>query len=135
MFNRIGEGFYIKNTYIVFIFRNNSVSPINQLLACLRFFATGNHQSGIADVSGTHVSTICRIVKRVSSAIVTIIPQFIKMPTAQEIIHTQLNFYNIARFPKVIGIVDGTHIRIQSPGKQTVITIFIYFIYLISLLL
>lgn len=26
-------------------------------------------------------------------------------------------FYSISRFPRVISVVDGTHIKIQSPGK------------------
>lgn len=41
------------------------------------------------------------------------------MPRDQtEIIQTILDFHTIARFPKVIGAIDGTHIRILSPGGE-----------------
>ncbi|KAJ8968612.1 hypothetical protein NQ317_011404 [Molorchus minor] len=38
------------------------------------------------------------------------------MPTKYELTKTQTDFYHIASFPRVIGYVDGTHVRIQSPG-------------------
>lgn len=39
------------------------------------------------------------------------------MPTTNEAMHnTSAGFYNIARFPKCIGAVDCTHIKILSPG-------------------
>nr|CAI5836508.1 unnamed protein product [Callosobruchus analis] len=28
-------------------------------------------------------------------------------------------FYQIARFPRCIGVIDGTHVKIQSPGGET----------------
>ncbi|CAH1960206.1 unnamed protein product [Acanthoscelides obtectus] len=37
---------------------------------------------------------------------------------ADEIIRVQNGFYRICRFPRVIGCVDGTRIKIQSPGAQ-----------------
>lgn len=62
-------------------------------------------------------ATATRIVRRVSLAIARLHPQFIKMPTGAEILKSQTDFFEIASFPRVIGIVDGTHIRIQSPGR------------------
>lgn len=38
--------------------------------------------------------------------------------TPEEINITQNNFYAVAAFPRVIGTIDCTHIRIQSPGKK-----------------
>ncbi|CAH1954211.1 unnamed protein product [Acanthoscelides obtectus] len=37
---------------------------------------------------------------------------------ADEIIRVQNGFYRICRFPRVIGCIDGTHIKMQSPGAQ-----------------
>lgn len=52
-----------------------------------------------------------------SSAIASLAPNYIFFPgTEQEVRHTQIGFYNIARFPKVIGAMDCTHVRISSPG-------------------
>lgn len=99
-------------------FSNNCVSPINQLLTALRFYATGNHLLSIADFEGMHVSTCSRIVHRVSRAIAGQFNNYVKFPTTMdEIRQSQLNFFNIASFPRVVGAIDGTHIKIQSPGK------------------
>lgn len=100
------------------VFRNNSVSPINQLLTALLFYATGGHQISVGDFMHMHQSTVSRIVKKVSEAIASLRNRFIKMPAnPQERITCQNNFYQTARFPRIIGCVDGTHIKIQSPGE------------------
>lgn len=91
---------------------------MNQLLIFLRLCATGSHLACIADFGGVHVSTTSRIVKRVCRALASKSQRYIKMPQTEEEIQThQLQFYEIARFPRVIGAVDGSHIRIQSPGR------------------
>lgn len=100
-----------------FSFRNNSVSPSNQLLCALRFYASAGHLSSIADCFQMDPSTVSRIISKVSRAIATLFPQYIQMPEVHNILHMQEKFYNISRFPRVIGVVDGTHIKIQSPGK------------------
>ncbi|CAH1965362.1 unnamed protein product [Acanthoscelides obtectus] len=45
--------------------------------------------------------------------------QYIRMPNeADEIIRVQNGFYRICRFPRVVGYIDGTQIKMQSPGAQ-----------------
>lgn len=105
-----------KKYKVPFFCRNNSVSPINQLLTALRFYACGNHQVGIGDFIGMHQTTVSRIIKKVSYAIASLAPIYITMPNQFEILRTQSDFFSMARFPMVIGCVDGTHIKIQSPG-------------------
>ncbi|KAJ8974994.1 hypothetical protein NQ317_013493 [Molorchus minor] len=97
---------------------NNSVAPIDQLLCTLRFYASAGHLATVADFIGMDVSTASRIVARVTLAIARLYPQFINMPTQYELTKTQTDFYHIASFPRVIGCVDGTHVRIQSPGVR-----------------
>lgn len=88
-------------------------------MTALLFYATGGHQINIGDFMCMDQSTVSRIVKKVSEAIAGLRNRFIKMPaTEQERITCKNNFYQIARFPRVIGCVDGTHIKIQSPGVQ-----------------
>lgn len=36
--------------------------------------------------------------------------------TDEEIMQSKQKIFNIARFPRVIGAIDCSHIRIQSPG-------------------
>lgn len=96
---------------------NNSVSPINQLLVTLRLFSTGGHLQSVADFAGMHLSTVSRIVKRVSEAIAQLYVAFIKFPdNAEEVNKIQQDFYDVASFPRVLGAIDCTHVRIQSPG-------------------
>lgn len=101
-------------------YRNNPVSPINQLLTTLRWYASNSHQISVGDFMGFNQSTVSRIVSKVTNAIAGLRPLYISMPTNNEILHTQEKFYRIARFPRVVGCIDGTHIKIQSPGKTLI---------------
>lgn len=87
------------------------------VLLTLRFFACGNFLVTVADYCGVSVATACRVVKKVSIAIAKLSDAFIHMPTTkEEIMQSASEFYTLARFPKVIGAIDGTHVKIQSPG-------------------
>ncbi|XP_044259845.1 putative nuclease HARBI1 [Tribolium madens] len=75
----------------------------------LRFYATGSFLQVVANFSG--------IGHRVSWAIARLETIFIKLPnTNQEMQCNSKEFYNTARFPKCIGALDCTHIKIMSPG-------------------
>lgn len=70
------------------------------------------------DFCGIHKSTASRIIAKVTRAIASLSARYIKMPSsAEEITEDKMKFYEIARFPKVIGAIDCTHVRIQSPGN------------------
>ncbi|XP_049699813.2 putative nuclease HARBI1 [Helicoverpa armigera] len=100
--------------------RNQCISPMLQLLIALRFYATGSFYITVGDFGGIHSSTMCRIIKKVTEAIASLRTIFINLPRSDEDIRsTQLEFYKIARFPRVVSAIDGTHIRIQSPGGNT----------------
>ncbi|KAK5648091.1 hypothetical protein RI129_002983 [Pyrocoelia pectoralis] len=99
--------------------RNSCVSPINQLLLALRFYATGSHLLNVGDFCGVSVSTSCRIVRRVSNAIANLRPRYINFPSTDIDKNAQKQqFYDIANFPNVIGTIDCTHVKIQSPGGE-----------------
>ncbi|XP_067208392.1 putative nuclease HARBI1 [Linepithema humile] len=96
--------------------RNNAITPLHQLLLTLRFYATGTFQISIADFAGIHKSTACRIIKKVTIALASECHRYIRFPENTERIRQQ--FYNIAKFPRVIGAIDCTHVKIQSPGGE-----------------
>lgn len=99
--------------------KNDSVAPINQLLLALRYYATGATQIAAADFSGVSEPTANRIIHRVSIAIALLYDQHIFFPrNNHEREKTMLGFYNIARFPRVLGAIDCTHIKICSPGGE-----------------
>ncbi|GFQ74473.1 nuclease HARBI1, partial [Trichonephila clavata] len=98
---------------------NNALSPLEQVLIALRFYAVACMQLAIADLFDVSQPTVCRVVHRVSEAIASLLPDFIHLPVNREECKTvSRKFFNIAGFPKVIGALDGTFVRIISPGGE-----------------
>ncbi|XP_047518574.1 putative nuclease HARBI1 isoform X2 [Pieris napi] len=107
----------IKNEITSNTDKNLAVKPIDQVLVTLQYYASGSFMRCVGDMSGLHKSTVCRIIRRVTLAISKLRPQFIYMPrTDQEKEEMATKFYNVARFPKVLGAIDCSHINILSPG-------------------
>ncbi|XP_061170762.1 putative nuclease HARBI1 [Saccostrea echinata] len=98
--------------------RSYAMTAHEQVLMALRYYATGDKMTTIGDTMGFHVSSVSRSVRDVSAALCDIAPQYIKWPTdPAEKMTIKQGFYSIASFPGVIGAVDGTHTRIQSPRE------------------
>jgi len=105
--------------FFLCIYRNHAITPTQKLLLALRFYATGSFLISAGDVMGVSKSAACVIVHDVSVALAKLRPQIIKMPeTNDEIKELHKQFYGIAKFPLVIGAIDCTHIKIQSPGES-----------------
>uniref|UniRef100_A0AAR5PJ70 DDE Tnp4 domain-containing protein n=1 Tax=Dendroctonus ponderosae TaxID=77166 RepID=A0AAR5PJ70_DENPD len=69
------------------------------------------------DFTGVSKTSACNIVTQVTDAIARLRPIYVRFPETQaEILSTKQTFYGIARFPYVVGAIDCTHVRIQSPG-------------------
>lgn len=98
-------------------FRGGSISPMVQFLLTLRYYATGSFLISMGDFMGVSKASASRIVKRVSEAITTLRPRFIRMYNDnREMARSAAEFYQLASFPRVIGAIDCTLIRIESPG-------------------
>ncbi|XP_052267393.1 putative nuclease HARBI1 [Dreissena polymorpha] len=98
--------------------RNKSLSSIEKILVSLRYFATSNIQLNDGDLHNVSQPTVSRAINDVVEAMINpdIVRQFIYLPTMLWDIRQQKeDFFNIARFPNVIGVVDGTHVQIQAP--------------------
>ncbi|XP_018572749.1 putative nuclease HARBI1 [Anoplophora glabripennis] len=97
--------------------RGGCITPMQQLLLTLRFYASGNMQIAVADFLGVSTSSACRIIKRVSRALASLRAQYIKMYSDnREMERSAEKFYQIASFPRIIGAIDCTLIKIDSPG-------------------
>ncbi|CAH1955885.1 unnamed protein product [Acanthoscelides obtectus] len=71
------------------------------------------------DFISMHQTTASCITAKVSRVIAGLSNQYIRMTNeADEIIRVQNSLYRICRFLRVIGCIDGTHIKMQSPGVQ-----------------
>nr|CAI5847401.1 unnamed protein product [Callosobruchus analis] len=80
---------------------NNSLTPMNQLLATLRLYPCAAHQITIGDFIGCHQTTISRILKRVTTATARTRPNYIMMiQSEQEILRTATDFYVSHRFQR-----------------------------------
>ncbi|XP_067216915.1 putative nuclease HARBI1, partial [Linepithema humile] len=99
-----------------YFFRNNCLTASQQLLLVLNFYANGSFLRVAGDSGGVSTATASRVVARVSKAIATLRPRYIKMPEGDNATEVKQAFYNIARFPRCIGAIDCIHVKIQSPG-------------------
>lgn len=100
--------------------RNKSICARDQLLLTLRFYATSAFQQLIGDTTNVHKSTVCRVIRKTSRIIAAVLkPRYIRFPeTENELNKVKLDFFEICGFPGIIGAIDCTHVRIQSPGGQ-----------------
>nr|CAI5843087.1 unnamed protein product [Callosobruchus analis] len=99
------------------LLEGGSIKAETKLLLTLRFYATGSMLRSVADFTGVSIASACRIIKKVSGSIAELGEHYIKMPsTNEELEVTAAEFYRKARFPRVIGAIDCTLIRIDSPG-------------------
>ncbi|XP_042900078.1 putative nuclease HARBI1 [Parasteatoda tepidariorum] len=92
-----------------------------QVLMTLSLLASGSFQGVTADSKFSEMSqsSVSRSLGRVTKALVDILPMFIKFPsTDQEKRNTRMKFFEASGFPRLLGIIDGTHIPIQRPPSD-----------------
>lgn len=76
-------------------------------------------QRAVADFAGISTPSACRIIRRVSEAIASLCPEYIRMcENNEEMERSAEKMYQLARFPRVIGAIDCTLIKIESPGGE-----------------
>ena len=100
--------------------RNKALTPEMKVIVTLRYLASGKMQLCSGDDLGISQQTVSRVITETIYALFSndILRQFIKFPvTPQEIHQKKQDIYEIARFPDVIGAIDGTHIRITAPSE------------------
>ncbi|KAK4875948.1 hypothetical protein RN001_012370 [Aquatica leii] len=95
---------------------NQCVTPINQLLTCLRFYASGSFLITISDIAKMHMSTVSRIVVRVSEAIARLIESNEEVPPPPENIPVEEleAFIEAGQMPEVLNNGDAINIERQD---------------------
>ncbi|CAI6345284.1 unnamed protein product [Macrosiphum euphorbiae] len=97
--------------------RNRAILAPCKLYMVLRYLATGSFLLTVADLTGASESSACRYIHQVCRAIARHRSKYIYFPkNAVNMRKVVSGFYNCSRFPRVVGAVDCTHIKIQSPG-------------------
>lgn len=99
--------------------KNHAVTPEQQILFTLRFYASGTFLITCGDFVGISKATGSHIIRRVSRALARLAPQFINFPEneAERNLVAQ-RFHNILKFPHCLGAIDCTHVRIRLPGGE-----------------
>ena len=97
---------------------NNAIPPIERVCAALHFYATGCFQRTDGDTLNISQPSISRIVDNVSDALARRLPQYVHLPGEDERRRHMDVFFDTAGFPGIIGLIDGTQVKIQAPVEN-----------------
>lgn len=89
--------------------------PIIQLLAVLRFYATGSFQMVIGDLHTLSQGTVSNLVKRVSIAIAKHRNTYITYPTIKEANNIKHKFFEMAGFPGIFTSLNSLNRNNNNP--------------------
>jgi hypothetical protein len=96
--------------------RNHALPPELQLFAALRFYACGSFQQVTGDTVHISQPSMSRVITKVTESLLRHLQHVIVFPEHYEVQRLSEEFYEIAQFPGVIGVIDGTHVWIQGPS-------------------
>lgn len=87
-----------------------------QVLCTLRYLAKADFFSEVGDLHGISKASMSLLLPRVCRALCQMLDN-IRFPSSQQSINAiKQNFYDVARFPNVVGAIDGTLIPIRGVG-------------------
>ena len=81
--------------------RNKSLSSMQMIKVFLHFLGTNSFYHELKTQHGISSATVCRVVKAVSDAIVTLGPEYVKWPP--NAIDVARQFMSVANFPAIMG--------------------------------
>lgn len=102
-------------------FRSTHIRLDVKLATFLRFLATGSYQQTVGNeiLSSTCKATVSRVIAEFLEIFENnICENWIQMVRPEEENIIKQAFFDTTGFPGIIGCVDGTHIRIKSPGDS-----------------
>ena len=101
--------------------RRGSIPPETKLLGYLSFLRSGTFQWTIGNICGLAQGSVHNFIKEITDATLNFSHECILHPIENKRIENMQNFYNIAKFPNIIGCIDGTHVAIKRPVKDEVV--------------
>ncbi|KAL0830007.1 hypothetical protein ABMA28_003465 [Loxostege sticticalis] len=95
--------------------RGHALSPELQVACALRNWARHEIQDDTGDLHGVSQPVISKTCKKIAGVLARMSLRFNKMPaTLDEQEEAIRRFRRIANFPRVIGAIDCTHIRVKK---------------------
>lgn len=102
--------------------RSKGLLPVHQVLVALRYYATGTFQLVCGKDGFAVKSTANRAFWSVTKGLIRMRNRFIAFPRgAAASDRIKYGFYQLANFPSVVGVIDGTHVRIQNKNEPALI--------------
>lgn len=99
--------------------RGQPLPPLLKFLVVLRFYAAGSFQEVAGELEHVSQPTVSRLVKNISDLIARKKGTFISYPIGKIAESEVTSFNEKLGFPDAVGVIDCTHIKIQSPGGIT----------------
>ncbi|KAK4876491.1 hypothetical protein RN001_012913 [Aquatica leii] len=94
--------------------RSCALSAEEKVFNTLYFLATGTFLRVVGDTGGQDKSTISGSIAEVLHHLANLRPEYVAMPENQEEIEqVRQEFFNISRFPRCVGAIDCTHVKIR----------------------
>ena len=104
-------------------YRRTHIPAITKLATFLMFLATGDYQ---ASIKNEYVPTISKpMVSKIITEFLTIFethlgPKWIVLDKSLDDENKAKElFYRTGGIPGIVGCIDGTHVRIKTPGSET----------------
>ncbi|KAK6019521.1 hypothetical protein OSTOST_14841 [Ostertagia ostertagi] len=92
-----------------------NMSVADQVSMSIHLLGRNVMQSDAARLAGCNQSTVSRVLKNFVRAINRRASEYISWPSERESIGINASFYSRYHLPGIVGIIDGTHCRIQRP--------------------
>ncbi|XP_072169737.1 putative nuclease HARBI1 [Diadema setosum] len=108
----------IHNNIVTKANRNHPIEPLDKVCAALHFFTTGCFQRTDGDTLHLSQASMSRCIAQVSDALSRLLPDIVRLPDEDERRRSKMRFFEITEFPGVVGVIDGTHVKIIAPTEH-----------------
>ncbi|XP_028410966.1 putative nuclease HARBI1 [Dendronephthya gigantea] len=98
--------------------RRPIIHPAKQVLVAIWMLANPECHRSVADRFNITMSSVHRCLHRICEALVSVRKEFIRWPQDAKANEIEQQFEGIKGFPRVLGAIDGTHIRIRTPRED-----------------
>ena len=89
-----------------------------QVLISLKALASGSFQNSSKDDINVSHPTVSKVLSNFMDSLISKKESFIYIPNDSDEVTSKQQFYSLARFPGIIGAIDGSHVPIIAPKKD-----------------